>query len=700
MADPLSQDDINKLVDSFRRMLTEVEQNNTSLGKQTTGIKKSTKAYGSFTSELQRSTDSIVKGTGSLFSSLNASKTSFDSMFSSISSITLGSKNLISALSKPVLKKGFMNFEKTLPKLNSILGMGSAAFGGIVMTAASMLGFFVGQLQQSLEAHQQATSAGASFGGSLLGLKKTATEAGMSVSEFAGFIKSANTRLAAFAGSVTTGAKMTASLAGSIINSNLFEEFRALGMGVREVNEAALAQLELQASNRRLDKFNALAESDKIKETLKYVKSLKVLGELTGDSVEEQMKKRDELRSIAMFRRVLDDIAINVGPRTAENLGNAAKLFDKHSKEAGQLFRELAAEGKPLNEITALMTQRFPALATTMANTIGMIHAGGESLDTKTFSQRMVDILKVNKDAMEEDRKNNREFMRVSAFDSADSMVKAMADAAVRHTDFLIKLNGDVRKELLDERTKLDLAAQQSASTIDQLTRQFRTFTDEILGSNGFSSLVKEFGDFLKDTAIPFFKNDLIPGLKTLMKYLGSESKVESFNKNKEDFKTGGFLKFEDFRDMQIDFEKAMKSGKISNEKLLEMQKTIEQAEKSLSMWDKVMLGARNIVSSPYDMFSRDSTLEVEIMKDKLKKTNEDKNIPEFKDGGISKGPKSGYNAKLHGTEGIIPLPDGKKIPVVMDQSDLIKTMNEMNSTLKEIQKNTRDMNDTFLQSM
>ena len=40
-----------------------------------------------------------------------------------------------------------------------------------------------------------------------------------------------------------------------------------------------------------------------------------------------------------------------------------------------------------------------------------------------------------------------------------------------------------------------------------------------------------------------------------------------------------------------------------------------------------------------------------------------------FAKGGIASGPKSGYKAMLHGTEAVVPLPDGKKIPVNMQES-------------------------------
>lgn len=38
--------------------------------------------------------------------------------------------------------------------------------------------------------------------------------------------------------------------------------------------------------------------------------------------------------------------------------------------------------------------------------------------------------------------------------------------------------------------------------------------------------------------------------------------------------------------------------------------------------------------------------------------------VPQFADGGIARGPATGYSATLHGAEAVVPLPDGQKIPV------------------------------------
>jgi hypothetical protein len=43
----------------------------------------------------------------------------------------------------------------------------------------------------------------------------------------------------------------------------------------------------------------------------------------------------------------------------------------------------------------------------------------------------------------------------------------------------------------------------------------------------------------------------------------------------------------------------------------------------------------------------------------------------EYASGGVASGPRSGYTAMLHGTEAVVPLPDGKSIPVEFDTAAL-----------------------------
>jgi len=58
-----------------------------------------------------------------------------------------------------------------------------------------------------------------------------------------------------------------------------------------------------------------------------------------------------------------------------------------------------------------------------------------------------------------------------------------------------------------------------------------------------------------------------------------------------------------------------------------------------------------------------------------------------YRTGGIASGPKSGYNAVLHGTEAVVPLPDGKTIPVEMSgmQGNLDRQLGIMGQQLSKM---------------
>ena len=58
---------------------------------------------------------------------------------------------------------------------------------------------------------------------------------------------------------------------------------------------------------------------------------------------------------------------------------------------------------------------------------------------------------------------------------------------------------------------------------------------------------------------------------------------------------------------------------------------------------------------------------------------------PAFSDGGIADGPGSGYNAKLHGTEAVVPLPDNRSIPVSLDSSSITAAVHQQTGVLSEI---------------
>lgn len=58
---------------------------------------------------------------------------------------------------------------------------------------------------------------------------------------------------------------------------------------------------------------------------------------------------------------------------------------------------------------------------------------------------------------------------------------------------------------------------------------------------------------------------------------------------------------------------------------------------------------------------------------------------PSAAEGGILSGSTAGFAATLHGTEAVVPLPDGKTIPVTMDNSALASAINQQTGILNQI---------------
>jgi hypothetical protein len=85
----------------------------------------------------------------------------------------------------------------------------------------------------------------------------------------------------------------------------------------------------------------------------------------------------------------------------------------------------------------------------------------------------------------------------------------------------------------------------------------------------------------------------------------------------------------------------------------------------------------------------------MEIAK-QIAKENGYANDEGYADGGVASGPKSGYDATLHGTEAVVPLPDGNSIPVKVDMGELTASIEQQSSLLSKISRELEKTNSTL----
>lgn len=73
--------------------------------------------------------------------------------------------------------------------------------------------------------------------------------------------------------------------------------------------------------------------------------------------------------------------------------------------------------------------------------------------------------------------------------------------------------------------------------------------------------------------------------------------------------------------------------------------------------------------------------------------------VPKKEKGGTISGPKSGYPVLLHGAEAVVPLPDGRSIPVQISQSLDVSSMidlSKLEETMKKQSEQIRDLTETM----
>jgi hypothetical protein len=87
-----------------------------------------------------------------------------------------------------------------------------------------------------------------------------------------------------------------------------------------------------------------------------------------------------------------------------------------------------------------------------------------------------------------------------------------------------------------------------------------------------------------------------------------------------------------------------------------------------------------------------DSNTYLCYIRNNAKALNEGLNLTGYASGGISSGPDTGYLATLHGTEAVVPLPDGQSIPVDLQginvsgsDSQEITELREQNKLLRQL---------------
>jgi hypothetical protein len=228
-----------------------------------------------------------------------------------------------------------------------IIGPALSATLGAVASAAT----------ETTNAFKTAAGSGATFGGSVNAMARSASQAGMTISDFASLIASSGEGLLAFGSTTEGGAKNFSALSKEVRSTS--SDLYAMGFGTKEINEGLVAygkQMRMQGRSGTMTNAQLAAGAKG------YMKELDLLSKVTGKSrkaIEDQMAAT---AADGQFRAAMAGLGPDV-EASANSLINSMP-----TPELQSFAKDLIANGTATTENSRALMAQFPQLSAQFSN--------------------------------------------------------------------------------------------------------------------------------------------------------------------------------------------------------------------------------------------------------------------------------------------------------------------------------------------
>jgi len=601
--------------------------------------------------------------------------------------------------------------------------------GALLVKGATMyVGAVAKQADSLFKSYNEISRSGATAAGGMTELYGTMQKFGYGIAELgnlAGILQENSNNLALLGGTVFEGTQQFANFSQQIRTSDIGTKFEKMGISIDQQNKGIANYLRIititgQQQLKTSDQLRVGAED--------YILQQDRLTKLTGASADEQQRIREEALSEERFaasqaqlrRRAVEEgndalakeadarenmniyLRKNAGPGVAKGFRDFTTGF-LNSKDAQKFYRSfpdaarLIREGADPAEIAQAVTDNAQ-MTSKLTATLGMAGRAGDAFADQA------EIIKIG------GQKNVR-----AAMEQADKQ----AEVTDKTTGNMVDLAQAQRntRDFLQDMIQLGIvpvtnALSGLADMIEGITSFFggksrpgKGMDQRGYGKSGTGTL----GGSLKATAAGAAAGaaagSVVPGLGTVvgavvgggLGFLGYE-KAGGTGKKPEDliqFTTASGNR-QAFDDLQPDIQRALMGAASQyfeqTGKKLTLNSARRSREKQQELYDEyIKRGKTGMPVAPPGSSLHESGRAVDIEQGKgdrmaisalnsagLFQTVMPNDPVHFSPrggppedggyayGGIATGPKTGYQTMLHGTEAVVPLPDGKTIPVNM----------------------------------
>jgi len=487
------------------------------------------------------------------------------------------------------------------------------------------------ELVKTRKTFQEATGAGALFAGGMGEMRREANRAGLTLQDFSDLVTKNTASLSSMGLNMTDAVKRIGGVSKVLREGQLGTELQNLGISIKD--QAGLAA-ETAASLQASGQLRGKSDADVARLTVEYGKDLKVIQEITG---EDAKKKLEQARKESLAADIRTQL-LRTDP-TGEGLRRFEKVFATVPEELKTGFlQSVASGGKAITDVaTNVAMANQPAIETYLKASTDLVNNS-----SVTASQATDLALGIQKTAGEAVAKSSAGFEQVAfaARMTGDAMLSSTTGIISKFTEIGIKMENTSIAETRKLAEDLAHTKDPLTNTINALDAELNrqtvllehTVGDQLIGFArglaGVSATMDKLATLASQTADAAAKAS--PAAAEVEK-IGSD--VGTIGK--WGMIAGGLMSIAGGAMV------ATGIGAIPGAALLSAGLTTFNGSMATSGVGNMIEGGAKIAQGK----------------------------PAFADGGIASGPTTGFDANLHGTEAVVPLPNGRSIPVQLAQT-------------------------------
>lgn len=534
------------------------------------------------------------------------------------------------------------------------VGEGLEELGGAAATAVvGLTSLAVGTVESFIGLNKNIFNAGLQVQGGFSTFANFAEQASLPVNEFASAMLQSSDRLRLFASGAPGGIGRVSAALEEFRDQGIMENLYSLGFTTEEI-VAGMADYAVAAQRAGKNLSTAeLAEG-----SAGYLKNLRELSRLSGETVSDTQKRLEQDRANLFVQNQLN--GLNSDQRSA------VQSYLASLNDADRMMADYILTGQSQTATSGVLVSQNQAYADTLRSTVRTIINSNGNLEGALAQEQ--EMLRRNAGIIDaQGRQTASQFGVV--MDDVTGYGNALGQAVLSARERVAAATGE---KLSGGTTVEDGSLQAVLGKLEQTLNNVQSEIQSLFvdGITGAAPILTKF-------------TDLVDG--------GAEA-AGDFKRMLQGIIEGDYTKLNEAMSKVGNPMEDLKSA-ISEAIFDGFEKVLSQ-----SWLGRQFLGGE---SSP-------PMTEEEMQKIITEASQSDPNNPylgagmgHYADGGIASGPASGYTAELHGTEAVVPLPDGRSIPVSLTTSGMSQMLDSIiDNTVDQVTNTTNEVGTNMTASL